>query len=202
MLLGIDIDGVIANMADPIFSRWGYPSNPNVYSLYEAYPNITGVEITKLLYDILFYQEMTPISGARWALGILQQNWKIMYVTTRPISIMNTTYNWLRQYDFPNYKNIHFADPPNTVRGLSKAQLLVGHGCNYLVDDNPDTAVEFAELGGRSLLFWQSLWPYADNYPIQKSKVQVGTYQRIFTVDNWREVVCQLNNLRGDKDGN
>jgi len=135
MKLGVDIDGVIADMADPIFKRWGYPLNPHVYSLYETYPNIERESIDRLMGNSTFYEEMLPVSGARWALNILHQDWEIYYATARPHSTKRATRRWLYKYNFPNYNNLHFVHSPQ--QRLSKAQLLIECDCNYLIDDIP-----------------------------------------------------------------
>ena len=173
-IIAIDIDDVLCEFvpAFSIFARDKWDENVTLdnfteewYKIFKANDAETiKARITQMFNDLDFYKDMDIIRGAKTVLRKLKQNFTLVPMTSRAISVQEITLDWLNR----NFGNI-FAEivfngayePGNdfyqTVH-KTKGNICREIGATYLIDDQPKHANSFAMVGGKSVLFGDYGW--------------------------------------------
>lgn len=159
MIIGIDIDGVIAD-SEPVYRK----TINKLFNLHLKQKDITSYkyeECTGLTDDQMhlvwktFYREggwlkIEPIKGAKRFLDkSKREKHRIVIVTSRPREhIKEETYQWLKKHKIP-YSEIIFLENHDSKH---QAALLRGHKFDYFIEDHYKYALDLAQRGVKVLL--------------------------------------------------
>ncbi len=150
LVVGVDVDSVLAELISPLVSRLrsqGIGLNFSRSDLTDWNIKIDGrdigSEIAKALADPEFTLGLPPIDGATGGMEKLGQVHRVIVVSSRSGELQKTTKAWLDQH----FKYHAFV----TTNMEGKA----GLGLDVLVDDNLDTAIAAASAGTFAILFTQ-----------------------------------------------
>ncbi len=159
MIIGVDIDGVIAD-SEPTYRR----TINRLFNLdlkkedvtsykYEECAGLTDEQMH--LFWKTFYREggwlkIKPIKGARKFLAKLKkEKHRIVIVTSRPREhIKKETHQWLKENGMP-YSELIFLE---NHRSKHQAALLRGHRFDYFIEDYYECALDLARRGVKVLL--------------------------------------------------
>lgn len=142
-IIGIDIDGCIANLtkyALPLINKQlGTNYTENDWVEYRGehcfLPDAANV-IGEIVHEPTTYLHLEPIDGAVPAIRHLTRAAEIWFITSRPESCKDATIHWLNRYDVP-YKQLIFAK--------AKHLWVAAYHINAMVEDNLEIAQKCAE---------------------------------------------------------
>jgi len=182
-VVGVDVDGVLAEQVPPALERIKTKgkgkdlskSNITDWSFQIEDTNISK-EIEEFLLDPNFIIEMPVIPGSTSVMKQLHRTYHIVIVTNRPLETQRTTIDWLKKH----FKFHEFVD----TREVGKNKL----GIDVLIDDNLDNVKMFASSGGDALLFSQ---PWNQKVQDKESEEMVRT-KKIIRCENWEDVLKAL----------
>ena len=159
MIIGIDVDGVLAD-SEPLYRQ----TINRLFDLHLKQEDITSYkyeECAKLTDDQMrlfwktFYQEggwlkIKPLKAAKKFLDKLKrEKHRIVIVTSRPRKhIKKETYQWLKKHKMP-YSEIIFLE---NHKSKHQAALLHGHKFDYFIEDYYEYALDLAQRGVKVLL--------------------------------------------------
>lgn len=155
-MFALDIDGVLADtftqVMDEVSIWFDTPAQPHLVTGYDGlhlawpgYEEKALYRIKALFENPWFYHRIRPHDRAAWITWQLKETNRLaMFVTSRPKSAYESTYNWLAVWGFP--------DVPLVFTGLRAKHHCLFPG-DTLVDDNPKTVRQCLEAGKQALLF-------------------------------------------------
>lgn len=165
--IGIDIDGVIANVLGGVqryaLKHWGTIIDINqvtCYGLTGCTP-IVEAQIEEMFGDAAFYRELEILPEAGEGLRRLR-HYDIHLVTARPTRLWNVTHEWLLGHAVPYLAVSH---------NPSKAAYAARMGIRVFVEDKRETAIELAEVCREVYLVD---WPY-NRGSLPKNVVRVAS---------------------------
>lgn len=189
-VIAIDIDDVLALRADIFldFVNKEFGSSLTLHDLSEDWVKMWGISraeaerrgeviINKALHGLY-----PVIPGAQEAIKLLQQQFRLIAVTSRRALTKDLTEEWLARH-FPNSfeKIIHagFWDDPDYQDGhlKDKTDIYGQIGAQYVIDDQPKHCIAAAKAGHTALLFGD--YPWTQN---------VGLIPNLVAVKDWRAV--------------
>jgi 5'(3')-deoxyribonucleotidase len=179
MVLGIDIDNTLADtdakIRQLIKLRFGISSRRRQISSW-SYSDSLGIaqgDEKKIFWDFHknHISSLTLLEGAKKGLEILNFSYEICLITSRPFWTIFSTKKWLTNHKI-RYTSLVF------TKDKSK------YFSNFfaLIDDNGDTALDFAQSKGVALLMDRP-W----NLGV--------SHQNIVRVKNWDDVLSFFNSL-------
>lgn len=159
MIIGIDIDGVIAD-SEPLYRQTinrlfnlNFKQEDITSYKYEESAGLTDDQM-RLVWKT-FYREggwlkIKPIEGAKNFLDKLKRGkHRIVIVTSRPREhIKKETYQWLEKHKVP-YSELIFLE---NHKSKHQAAQLRGHKFDYFIEDYYEYARDFAQRGVKVLL--------------------------------------------------
>lgn len=159
MIIGIDIDGVIANSETDYRKTINRLFNLNLKQkdiIFYKYEECAGLtEEQMCLFFKTFYREggwlkIKPIRGAKKFLDKLKkEKHRIIIVTSRPREhIKKETCQWLKKHKMP-YAELIFLE---NHKSKHQAALIRGHKFDYFIEDYYENALDFAQKGVKVLL--------------------------------------------------
>lgn len=152
MIIGLDVDSVVAELSPAWYGRYNKDYNDDLkpekitdWNTHQFVKPECGTKIYEYLKDPTLYDDVKPISGALRVVNKLKKNPKIriIYITTSPIESYGRKFTWLVEHGFLEPKELHNyfeVKDKNLIRA------------DVLLDDNYDNANNFPGLG---LLFDQ-----------------------------------------------
>lgn len=150
--IGVDIDGVLADIVDcilPLLSReLGRAVDVEEITVY-GFGDALGIpedRVQALLDELLvvgLYEQAPPVAGAREAMELLGGH-DVWLVTSRPEAVREATLWWLRHHGVA-YGQLVFAP--------AHRKALADDGFDLFVEDNLDTALALSREGIHVLLF-------------------------------------------------
>lgn len=162
----IDVDGVLADFEGALVERvvevaeYGLLRDykRDVYSLEDRYKELPdgfpGVwkEVEKFLARPSSYANLEPLyTGVKFVDDLINDGWALIFATSRPSQVYNTTQRWLCQ-------NIRqYAKTGGLLMESNKISLAQDVGADMLVDDNPDL-VKKANLAHVTAFAWEQPW--------------------------------------------
>ena len=177
--IGIDIDGVLADIVRPMLPLLARECGRAVthediicYSFREAL-NIPEERVAALMEEVVaagYFEAAPPVAGAVEAMVLLRHH-RIWLVTSRPERVRNETIRWLARHGVP-YHELLFK--PATAKAAN------GDGFDLFVEDNLDTALVLSGEGIPVLLFD---WPW-NQHPTLPDNVQ--------RVRDWQEILSAV----------
>lgn len=174
--IGIDIDNVLSATDEKIRELIGknlniHPTQQDINAWsYSTSLNITEYQEKQIIntFHRKYITELDVIKGSKSALLKLSELYFIWLITSRPIFTKHNTEDWLNNNGFC-YNELTF-----TANKLELSPHL-----NFLIEDNPLTAIQFAEIGKDVFLF---------DYPWNK-----GIKNKFITrVNSWVEITQLL----------
>lgn len=158
MILGIDLDGVVANFADAVretYRVWFDGEIPpwTSWNHYEEHTRFSSIgELYDWLLDVPgFWRSLEPIPGALGALrDFRDEGHTLKFITHRPDWAWVDTNEWLKDYGFGTVE-LHFADDKLSV----PAQVYI--------DDGPHVVEALVKAGGPLVVRYVQPW----NVPVK-----------------------------------
>jgi 5'(3')-deoxyribonucleotidase len=173
-LIGLDIDGVVANLIPVWLAHYNHDYNDNLKPT-----DITGWDTDKFvkpecglkIYDYLkdphLYDEVLPVDGALDAIKELKADgYRLVYITATPIEASGAKFQWLKRYGC-------IKSPQDYVEASDKSLLMA---LGTLVDDKPENLDYFY----KKILFGQP-W----------NEVQKYNPKYLYAL-NWRDVIYYI----------
>lgn len=196
MIIGIDMDSVIAEIIRPIdlFHNRQYGTNiayddHDDYNLC-LYWNCSLDDMYKRIFEFYAspeFQETKPIAGSQEALTLLAQDHELHLITARPYDVEEQSRQWLGEY-FPGiFKEIHHTNlisKGGTGVSIKKSEICKKMGATVMIDDHVEYILDCADNSIMSYLF-----PAPWNTDTQIS------HPHVRRVTGWAEVVRLINGL-------
>lgn len=142
MIVGLDVDSVIANLDVEWFGRYNRDYNDNLthdkvtdWSTHKFVKPECGLKIYDYLKDPTLYDNILPIDGAIETVNQLKKDGhRVIYITTTPIETPGVKFNWLVRHGFLDKKELY-----NYFEAKDKSLIRA----EVLLDDNGDTVKNF-----------------------------------------------------------
>lgn len=196
MIIGIDMDSVIAEIIRPIdlFHNRQYGTNISYHdhSSYDLrlYWNCTLDDMYKRIfefYDSPEFKLTQPVPGSQKALTLLGVKHELHLITARPYDIETQSRKWLDKY-FPNtFKEIHHTNLISKGgKGMSikKSEICRKMGATVMIDDHIDYILDCADNSIMSYLF-----------PAPWNEGKTISHPHVKRVAGWEELVGLINDL-------
>jgi uncharacterized HAD superfamily protein len=174
--LGVDIDNVIS-LTDPAIRKtvrdvFGVDLTQDQIVYYDY--SRCGISLEQREKALEIFRDVTcseleTVPGAVEALRLLEDEYRIVLVTSRHPDIVEKTRDWLRLKDIPHDELI-----------FNDSKHLTGHDFDYFIEDNAEMALSLAESGTLTLLF---------DYPWNRS---IAEHPNIVRVQGWEEILEEL----------
>jgi uncharacterized HAD superfamily protein len=184
MNLGFDIDGVIANFADPLIEkvRRDYGVTVKESDIYcfdlNIVLGITKAEENKLVMDILS-SNLPLYEGAKETLEQLSRDGHCIYLLTgRWSHLRDSTQYWLKEKGVP-YTELHLLDVGK------KYQANIGP-LDIIVEDSLEEALEWTCKVKNILIY---------DHPWNKTLNVLGLTKRVY---NWTDIYREIQRLNDD----
>ena len=186
MKIAVDIDDVLANFTPALIefhnATYGtsYTLNHfNSYHLEEVWGGTHEEAIDKVFnfYETPEFKNVGVIEDAQEVLHRLKKDHELVTMTARPEVIRDKTEEWILRH-FPGlFSAVHIANRfSKTGPKTTKAELCEKYGCNLLIDDSLDYALQSVAPHRRVLLF--------DRPWNQTSELPTG----ITRIKSWKEI--------------
>lgn len=187
VLIGLDLDGVLADLgpgvAARIEDRFGVASHPSTWVHYDLRHLRLGIPqdrfvrfLDEVFDDPALYRDARVHAGAAHGLAaLLDAGWRAVGITARPRHLRDVTRRWLQSHDLALESVIH-------TRLGSKHEVASVLGVTATIEDNP---VE-AELLATVCDSWLLDQPYNREHRVLHSK----------RLQSWDDAVGRLCQLR------
>jgi uncharacterized HAD superfamily protein len=173
--LGIDLDGVIAEIGTPLGKKLGVPKDHiNEYEL-SSY-GVASEDLPNIL-DYDFYMSLEPEKNCVEVMGWLKKRDNYLHIITARNKYIDSehTLEWLKAHKIPFHRFTQ-------VTGSNdKIPIVKSEGLDYLIDDRFETCQEFAKRRLRTILFEQP-WNY------YHMRTTTREYQYIIRAVNWEYI--------------
>ena len=163
MIIGIDIDDVLADFSDHMigFVNEAHGTNTSIedhtsYNLWEIW-GCTREESDKRILDFCSsekFKKIKPVNGSQEVVRVLNDKHDLHVITSRAKVISKETEMWIVKY-FPELLgSLHFSDIWfSKGKSRRKSDICVGLGVEVLIEDCLEYANECAAEGIKILLF-------------------------------------------------
>ena len=182
--LAVDIDDVVAaHIPDFVeYSNRVYGTDLTVDTYTEDWSELWGVPFEEVLRRAKEFhkerlQHFEPIAEADYYLGKLAEKLDLIVVTARPKWNIDATHTWLDTHFKGYFTERHFVpiwEPGNTV---TKGDICVQVGADYLLDDQPRHCNAAAELGVTALLYGEYQW--RRDHKVHDDVIKVDDWQAV-----------------------
>lgn len=182
--IAVDLDDVLAENAEGFvkFSNERWHTNLRPEDFHEDLERLWGVDHDTVLARMLEYsqaeivREYGHFAEALPVLKDLKQTYLLLLVTSRRKALIKPTSDWVEKY-LPNifsgiYHAGFFDNPIRQSHTLTKADILMELGANYLIDDQLKHCIAAAEAGIPALLFGEYAWNQTDTLPVGVTRVK------------------------------
>lgn len=196
MIIGIDMDSVIAEIIRPIdlFHNRKYGTNVS-YEDHESYDlrlywDCSLEDMYKRIFEFYEspeFQETKPVPGSQRALAILAQDHKLHLITARPYDVEAQSRRWLDKH-FPDiFTEIHHTNlisKEGKGTSVKKSEICRKMGATVMVDDHIDYILDCAENAIISYLF-----------PAPWNRGKKIEHAHVRQIAGWEEAVELINGL-------
>lgn len=196
MIIGIDMDSVIAEIIRPIDlfhnRQYGTSITYTDHADYNLclYWNCSLDDMYKRIFEFYAspeFQDTKPIVGSQEALTLLAQQHELHLITARPYDVEKQSREWLNEY-FPNiFKEIHHTNLISKGgKGMSikKSEICRKMGATVMIDDHIDYILDCADNFIMSYLF-----------PAPWNADKTVSHPHVKRVAGWKELVGLINGL-------
>ncbi len=189
MLIGVDMDGVLANFVESFLLY-----HNRVYGTSLRYSDIVHYDLNKVVgiqeeefisrltnfYRSPYFKTIEPVEGSFEGVRCLREVSDLAIITSRPSELYELTHAWVQHYFSGNFKGIHFADSFYGNGGKSKVEMCKDLGVLMLLEDHLDYAKSCAQQGIPVILFNQP-WNQCEELP--------SSLQRVYS---WKDIVERI----------
>lgn len=195
MKIGVDLDGVVVNIMQPILERynslygtsWEYE---DLYShdLWDVF-GITKEESMKRVLEIiseLDFDEVVGHEGAVEGLKMLNEEHELIAITSRPTFFEDRTLKWIEKYVPGVFKKIVFTNQYSNDHAstkTSKSAVCRAEGIDIMFEDYIDYILDCAPVCKKVFMFSQ---PWNRNVKLPENAIRVM---------NWGEVLKEINGI-------
>lgn len=130
MRIGLEIDGVLADIYQAAVNSFGCPDLDSAYSLEEMFVTIPDAVWNDWYTRDTTYLHMPVVRGAANGLDELSESHSVFIITSRPSYAANVTCKWLRDNGFTAKSAIHVSDKSLRVEQM---------GLDIFIDSIPET---------------------------------------------------------------
>jgi len=177
MILGIDVDSVIADLSPAWFGRYNKDYNDNLtndriteWATEKFVKPECGIKIYDYLTDPTLYDDVEPIQDSLYFINLLREKGhRIVFITMTPIETPGVKFNWLVKHGYLKKDEKH-----NYVECRDKSLINV----DILLDDRFDTIRTFPRIG---VIFDQPWNRLIGEYTKDKVFPRVKTWQEFYT---------------------
>ena len=183
-ILGIDIDGVIAE-SDPMFRRYMGEFFNRTFDRKDVttfnYEDAFGITREQMRGFWNYFtssggwDKIPPVKGAAETIDKLRNNFHIVVVTGRPVSLKDVTVSWLKNNNV-NYDKLIMTDFRDKFELLSESDLFP----EWFIEDHRDFALGLSENGVKVLLYD---YPWNRDIPEkQKNIIRISSWDDIYKI--------------------
>ena len=156
MIIGIDVDDVVANLVDAWLARYNFDYKDNLKNKDITEWNISkfvkpkcGIKIYDYLKDKTLYNFVNPVQNSLNAVNMLKNFGRVVFITAPISETMGEKYSWLKEHGYID-----------TIKDYIEATDKDLIKCNFLIDDG------YHNIKNRkgSFLFSRP-WNKSFNYP-------------------------------------
>jgi uncharacterized HAD superfamily protein len=186
MIIGIDVDEVLANTLDVFFEfhndLYGTHANKNQMKSYYLMDILGGTHAEILekweeFYKSDYFYRIQPVNGAAKAISTLQYNHTLYIITARPEHTREMTELWVKNCIDEKCPQIYFA---NSEGGKKKSEVCKELGVELHIDDSFEFGLDCVENDVRVLLM---------DGPWNRHETLVSGMTR---VHSWDEVLANI----------
>lgn len=173
MKIGIDLDGVIADLTTELVYRLdkiGIKTNPYRWKSLRLENEIDGVSadwMAEQINDPLFYMNVPAYEDAFYAINEWFYSGNDVYIiTTRPTDCLDVSQDWLDQWGIP-YNNIYAG-----IKHREKIEVINDLNIAAMVEDNPEECEVIVETGINTFIIsrsWNRDYKFPGRVPIRTS---------------------------------
>jgi len=191
MIIGVDMDSVLADIIPPMVAFHNEEYGTNLVSADHSDYNLTKVwnvaedEVLRRVmrfYESHHFERTQPIRGAVEGITKLAQLHTLYLITARPVSIEHMTDSWLNKYlpgKFDKVLHTNLVSNKGETK-IKKSALCTKHHVEIMIEDCVEYARDIAEAGVPVLLL-EARWN-RDHVP----------QDNITAVPTWKEVVQEI----------
>ena len=187
MRIGIDMDGVIANLTPKMIEyhnlTYNLKHNTSGYTNY----NLTEVwncsleEMIKRIHDFYrsdLFKTIKPVKHSQTGIGRLSKKHELILITSRPYFIEQLSITWLDKYFPKHFKKIVHTNQitHQHEKRKKKSEICKEEKVDLMIDDALEYAIDCATAGVDVFLF-DALWNQQEN-----------THQKIKRVFGWKGI--------------
>ncbi len=193
MKIGIDIDGVIANMMPTLvrFHNDNYGTSLEIdnfksHDLHETWGGTFEDAVSKVhkFYLSDYFNEIAPVEGSIEALSSLRMKNELFLITARPLSIEKNTRDWIDMHFGGMFSGMYMADALTLKSGSFKSQICNDLGIDVMIEDNIGNALECSKNVRHVFLF---------NTPWNQD---VGLPENVTRIKSWNELIENLEKIK------
>ena len=176
MHIGVDIDGVLADLAGHVVQRINNKHNTTYTKedIHEYYQMLNDIslkdEVKQALLDANFVKSMPMIKDANKVVQELSKDHIIHIITKRSSYTMKETVGWLIDHSIP-FRSCIISEYPNKP---------INH-IDILIDDNEENIIHAINKGKKGILFLQ---PYNINSELRFS-FSLRKEEEVLCTNNW-----------------
>lgn len=173
-IIAVDVDDVLAHSVEAfrldVNQKTGAKLNPGHFQVAGEYHRYldrvlgsNGIDYDAIK-DELFQRMIKDQShvpaqpGAMTALQTLSNHYDMVVITARAPEWEPQTRIWLQKHYPGMFKNVHFAGNRRDASKKTKGDMCLEVGASYLIDDNPEHALDAVEKGITAILFGEYGW--------------------------------------------
>ena len=177
MLIGVDLDSVLAYLEDPLFrfhnDRFGTKDkikdakDYDMWLLWKCTPRESFDRICDF-YRSPYMDEVLPVKGAIKGIAKIKQKHELVVITSRPNWIEEKTNNWINMY-FPGvFKQVIQTNQFShaSEKKVKKSEVCLNIGAKVFIDDCPAYCEDCAGAGISVYMFarpWNKKAPLGEN---------------------------------------
>jgi len=192
MLIGIDVDDVLANFCSFLITyhnrKYGTNFVESDHIHYEFWKIWGGTEEEALkkiydFYDSKEFDSIFPVHGSQDGIACLREDHDLVVITSRHELVEGKTINWLNNYFPEKFSEIYFANEwsNHLQRGGRKYEICEKLGVELMVEDCLKYAMDCADHGIKTFLL-DCPWNQVDSLP-----------QLITRAYGWPDLISKIN---------
>jgi uncharacterized HAD superfamily protein len=194
MIIGIDIDGVIADFVNPMnyyynnrFKTNFKEGDYNKYRFWTIWETSQeeGINIVEDFFFSKDFEKVQPYQDTFQAIKILSEKHTLYVISSRPEMVQEKTIKWLRSIFGDMIKDIKFAVKwLKETEGISKGDICKELNVNIMIEDHFEEAEEISSQGIKTLLMSR---PWNENESISG--------KNIIRVNGWNDILEVINKI-------
>ena len=180
MIIGVDLDEVLAQFVDPLIDfynkRYGTnirKSDARTYDLWRTF-NVSREEarnIVDVFYNSDEFRNLRPVEGSQDGVETLVQKYGLCVITSRPSRIEEETRKWIDKHFTGMFLGVYFSNHSSSDdQTRSKSVICRELHVDLMIEDHLAYAQDVAK-SGRKVLLLDCPWNQTDNLPSNVERV-------------------------------